>query len=183
MDFVEECMRHMLLFGLGLVVLGFAAVPSAAADLKVGDPAPDFTLQASDGKTYKLADFKGKQAIVLAWFPKAYTRGCTIECKSLAEHGDMIKKFNTTYFMISVDTLEDNKGFAEQQHADFPLLSDPTKKTAGDYGVLNAAGLANRWTFYIGADGKITAIDKEIKPATSAEDMAAKLAELNVPRR
>jgi thioredoxin-dependent peroxiredoxin len=176
-------MRHMLLFGLGLVAIAFAAVPSAAADLKVGDPAPDFTLQASDGKTYKLADFKGKQAIVLAWFPKAYTRGCTIECKSLAEHGDMIKKFNTTYFMISVDTLEDNKGFAEQQHADFPLLSDPTKKTAGDYGVLNAAGLANRWTFYIGPDGKITAIDKEIKPATSAEDMAAKLAELNVPRR
>jgi thioredoxin-dependent peroxiredoxin len=176
-------MRHLLLLGLSLVMVGFAALPSAAAELKVGDPAPDFSLQASDGKTYKLSDFKGKQAIVLAWFPKAYTRGCTIECKSLAEHGDLIKKFNTTYFMISVDTLDDNKGFAEQQHADFPLLSDPTKKTAGDYGVLNAGGVANRWTFYIGPDGKITAIDKEIKPATSAEDMAARLAELNVPRR
>jgi thioredoxin-dependent peroxiredoxin len=172
-------MRYIGLFGLGLAVLGFAA----AAELKVGDLAPNFTLQASDGKTYKLADFKGKQAIVLAWFPKAYTRGCTIECKSLAEHGDMIKKFNTTYFMISVDTLDDNKGFAEQQHADFPLLSDPTKKTAEDYGVLNQSGLANRWTFYIGPDGKITAIDKEIKPATSAEDMAAKLGELGVARR
>jgi peroxiredoxin Q/BCP len=176
-------MRYIGLFGLGLAVLGFAAVPSAAAELKVGDPAPNFTLQATDGKTYKLADFRGKQAIVLAWFPKAYTRGCTIECKSLAEHGDMIKKFNTTYFMISVDTLDDNKGFAEQQHADFPLLSDPTKKTAEDYGVLNQSGLANRWTFYIGPDGKITAIDKEIKPATSAEDMAAKLGELGVARR
>lgn len=176
-------MRLMGLFVLGLTVFGFAAVPSAADELKVGDPAPNFKLQASDGKTYTLADFKGKQAVVLAWFPKAYTRGCTIECKSLAEHGDMIKKFNTTYFMISVDTLDDNKGFAEQQHADFPLLSDPTKKTAGDYGVLNQAGMANRWTFYIGADGKITAIDKEIKPATSAEDMAAKLGELGVPRR
>jgi peroxiredoxin Q/BCP len=176
-------MRDVTLLALGLAMLGFAAVPSAAGDLKVGDPAPNFALQATDGKTYKLSDFKGKQAIVLAWFPKAYTRGCTIECKSLAEHGDMIKKFNTTYFMISVDKLEDNKGFAEQQHADFPLLADPTKKTAEDYGVLGAMGLANRWTFYIGADGKITAIDKEIKPATSAEDMAAKLGALGVPKR
>ena len=183
MGFVEEYMRYVSLFGLGLAVLGFAAASSARGELKVGDPAPDFTLQASDGKTYTLADFKGKQAVVLAWFPKAYTRGCTIECKSLSEHGDMIKKFNAAYFMASVDTLDDNKGFAEQQHADFPLLSDPTKKTAGDYGVLNMAGVASRWTFYVGVDGKITAIDKEIKPATSAEDIAAKLAELGVPQR
>jgi thioredoxin-dependent peroxiredoxin len=183
MDFVEEYMRHMALFGLGLAVLGFAAGPSSPSELKVGDPAPDFTLQASDGKTYKLSDFKGKQAVVLAWFPKAYTRGCTIECKSLAEHGDMIKKYNTTYFMASVDNLEDNKGFAEQQKADFPLLSDPTKKTAEAYGVLNPGGLANRWTFYIGKDGRVLAIDKEIKPATSAEDMAAKLGELGVAKR
>jgi peroxiredoxin Q/BCP len=180
---LEERMTHIGLFGIGLALLGFAAVPPVASELKVGDPAPDFTLQASDGKTYKLADFKGKQAVVLAWFPKAYTKGCTIECKSLAEHGDMIKKFNTTYFMASVDTLDDNKGFAEQQHADFPLLSDPTKKTAEAYGVLNQGGVANRWTFYIGTDGKILAIDKEIKPATSAEDMAAKLGELGVAKR
>jgi len=176
-------MRHIGLLGLGVALLGFAAFASGASELKVGDPAPDFTLQASDGKTYKLSDFKGKQTVVLAWFPKAYTRGCTIECKSLAEHGDLIKKFNTTYFMASVDTLDDNKGFAEQQHADFPLLSDPTKKTAEAYGVLNQGGMANRWTFYIGADGKILAIDKEIKPPTSAEDMAAKLGELGIPKR
>jgi peroxiredoxin Q/BCP len=60
------------------VAAGLAAVPATAADLKVGDPAPDFTLQATDGKTYKLADFKGKQAVVVAWFPKAFTQGCTI---------------------------------------------------------------------------------------------------------
>jgi thioredoxin-dependent peroxiredoxin len=181
-------MGHIGLFALGLAVfalgvLAFAAVPSAAGELKVGDPAPDFTLHASDGRTYKLSDFKGKQAVVLAWFPKAYTRGCTIECKSLAEHGGLIRKFNTTYFMASVDTLEDNKGFADQQKADFPLLSDPTRKTAEAYGVLNQSGLASRWTFYIGADGRILEIDKEIKPATSAEDMAAKLGELGVAKR
>jgi peroxiredoxin Q/BCP len=163
-------------------------------ELKVGDPAPDFSLQASDGKTYKLSDFKGKKAVVVAWFPKALTAGCTIECKSLAEHGDMIKKYNVEYFMASVDPLEKNvefakaksvdlggtRGVVEKQEADFPILSDPTKGTATAYGVLGSSGMANRWTFYIGKDGKIQAIEKTIKPATSAEDMAAKLGELHV---
>ena len=58
-----------------LATLGLAAAFAATADLKVGDPAPDFSLQASDGKTYRLADFKGKEAVVLAWFPKAFTAG------------------------------------------------------------------------------------------------------------
>src|SRR5262245_8923977 len=172
---------------LALAVLGMAAAPASAGDLKVGDQAPNFKLQASDGKTYQLADFKGKESVVLAWFPKAFTQGCTIECKSLAEHGDLIKKFNAQYFMISVDPIEGaqgNKAFAEAQHADFPLLSDPTKSTANEYGVLNPErGFANRWTFYIGKDGKITAIDKQVKPATSAEDMAAMLKQLGTEER
>src|SRR5436189_415389 len=167
---------------------------TTTAELKVGDQAPDFSLQASDGKTYKLSDFKGKKAVVVAWFPKALTAGCTIECKSLAEHGDMIKKYNVEYFMASVDPLEQNvefakaksvdlggtRGVVEKKEADFPILSDPTKATATAYGVLGQSGVANRWTFYIGKDGKIQAIEKTIKPATSAEDMAAKLGELNV---
>ena len=57
------------------LVAGFAAGILGAADLKVGDAAPDFALLGSDGKTYKLSDFKGKQAVVIAWFPKAFTGG------------------------------------------------------------------------------------------------------------
>src|SRR6476660_6516099 len=102
------------------------AAPARAAELKVGDEAPNFKLQATDGKTYQLSDFKGKQAVVLAWFPKAFTQGCTIECKSLAEHGDLIKKYDVTYFMASVDPVDENKKFGEEHKADFPLLSDPT---------------------------------------------------------
>jgi len=186
-------------------IVAFAAATVAAqapattsttttAELKVGDQAPNFTLQASDGKTYKLSDFKGKQAVVVAWFPKAMTSGCTIECKSLAENGDMIKKYNVEYYMASVDPLEKNvefakaksvdlggtRGVVEKKEADFPILSDPTKETAKAYGVLSERGMANRWTFYIGKDGKVLAIEKTIKPATSAEDMAAKLGELKV---
>ena len=85
--------------------------------------------------------------------------------------------------MASVDPVEGEKGnkaFAAAHNADFPLLGDESKKTAEAYGVLNQGGVANRWTFYIGKDGRILAIDKTIKVATSAEDMAAKLGELKV---
>jgi peroxiredoxin Q/BCP len=186
---------------------GAAAVPTAQAtggtaqvELKVGDQAPDFSLQASDGKTYTLSSFKGKQAVVLAWFPKALTSGCTLECKSLAEHGDMIRAYAVTYFMASVDPLDKNIEFARatsvdlgarggvvsKKEADFPILSDPTKETAKAYGVLNDQyGIANRWTFYIGRDGKILTIDKDVSKhvQTSAEDMAVKLGELGIAKK
>ena len=176
-------MRSAMVVAAMLMMTAAGGAQTPAPELKVGDQAPDFSLQASDGKTYKLSDFKGKQAVVLAWFPKAFTQGCTIECKSLAEHGDMIKKYNVKYFMASVDPIEGeqgNKAFAAAHNADFPLLSDPDKKTAEAYGVLNPKGMANRWTFYIGKDGKVLAIEKLVKPPTSAEDMAAKLGELKV---
>ena len=161
-------------------------------ELKVGDKAPNFKLQGTDGKTHNLSDYAGKQAVVVAWFPAAFTSGCTVECKSLAEHGDLIKKYQVQYFMASVDPIEKNTEFAkatsvtlgtrvvEKEAADFPLLSDPTKEVATAYGVLGARGTANRWTFYIGKDGRILAIDKMIKTDTSAQDMAAKLGELGV---
>ena len=176
-------MRSAMVVAAMLMMTAAGGAQTPAPELKVGDQAPDFSLQASDGKTYKLSDFKGKQAVVLAWFPKAFTQGCTIECKSLAEHGDMIKKYNVKYFMASVDPIEGeqgNKAFAAAHNADFPLLSDPDKKTAEAYGVLNGRPMASQWTFYIGKDGKIMAIEKKVNPPTSAEDMATKLGELKV---
>ena len=168
-------MKHAI--ALSLLVLW--SIPSYC--LEVGDIAPDFSLQGTDGQPHRLADYRGRETVVLAWFPKAYTRGCTIECKSLAENGHLLKKFAATYFMVSVDPIEDNIGFAEQQKADFPLLSDPSKQTARAYDVLSDRGFAVRHTFYIGKDGKILAIDKSVKPATSAQDMAQILADLGTP--
>ena len=155
------------------------------ADLKVGDPAPNFSLQGTDGKTHRLADYRGK-TVVVAWFPKAFTSGCTIECKSLAQNGDKIRAFDVAYFMASVDPLEGpqgNQAFAESEDADFPLLSDPDKQAATNYGVLGPKGFPPRWTFYIGQDGTIAYIDKAVKPATSAEDMLARLNELGIADR
>ena len=171
-------MRRLIAVATMMLLAGAAGAQDA--QLQAGDMAPDFSLQASDGKTYDLVDFRGEQAVVIAWYPRAFTRGCTIECKSLAENGHLIREYEVTYFMASVDPLEENTAFAAEQNADFPLLSDPTKVTANAYGVLNQRGMANRWTFYIGKSGRILYIDKEVRPRTSAEDMAARLGELGV---
>jgi peroxiredoxin Q/BCP len=90
--------------------------------------------------------------------------------------------------MASVDTPEDNKRFAEENHADYPILSDPDKKTAFAYGVITPdrppdRQFASRWTFYIGPDGKILDIDKKVSVKTAGEDVVKKLEALGVKKK
>lgn len=177
---IKKSVRQLISVAFAVLMLFGAAVSSA---LEVGDMAPDFALPGTDGRTYQLSDFRGKQAVVIAWFPKAYTYGCTIECKSLADNGDKIRQYDVTYFMASVDPLRKNRGFAAETGADFPLLSDEDKSVAKAYGVLHMLGFAKRHTFYISKEGRIVAIDTNIKPETSAEDMIRRLSELGVARR
>jgi thioredoxin-dependent peroxiredoxin len=182
-------MRVKALLSLGLAavvgvvssVTGQAQAP--AVELKVGDAAPAFSLPGSDGKTHSLADSKGKAAVVLAWFPKAFTGGWTAECKSLRESGELIRQYNVNYYMVSVDNLEDNTKFSQMHEADYPILSDVTKDVATKYGVLSPAGMARRWTFYIDPDGKILHIDKTVAAATAGPDMVKTLGELNIAKR
>ena len=161
-------------------VVGFSAF---ATELKVGDPAPNFRLQATTGDLYQLSDYQGKQAVVLAWYPMANTRGCTIECKSLTEQGHLIREYDVSYVMASGDPIDDNRAFAEKTGADFPMLSDPTKAAAKAYQVLNMFRVASRVTFYISKEGKILKIDDDISPKTAAEDMANTLGELGIAKK
>lgn len=85
--------------------------------------------------------------------------------------------------MVSVDDAETNTRFAKEHEADFPILANPEKDVATAYGVLSPAGMARRWTFYIGADGKILHIDKQVSTATAGDDLARKLGELGVKRK
>lgn len=85
------------------------------------------------------------------------------------------------YFAASTDPAEKNKAFAESLGVDYPILSDAGKATAGAYGVLEE-GYANRWTFYIGKDGKVLRIDRDVKPRTAGADVAAALESLKVDR-
>ena len=83
------------------------------------------------------------------------------------------------YFAASTDDAETNKKFAESLDLDYPILSDPDKATAEAYGVLKG-DYAARHTFYIGADGKILYIDREVKPSSAGKDIAARLADLEI---
>jgi peroxiredoxin Q/BCP len=85
--------------------------------------------------------------------------------------------------MISVDDAETNKRFAEEHEADFPILSNPEKDVATAYGVLGARGTASRWTYYIGVDGKLLAIDKRVSAGTAGEDLVRTLGDLGVKRK
>jgi peroxiredoxin Q/BCP len=161
-----------------------ASVASAADGLKVGDDAPDFSMVGSDGKTYKLSDFKGKQAVVVAWFPRAFTGGCTKECKSFKEQGSSIREYEVAYFTASNDPAEKNKKFAEELGVDYPILSDPDSSVATAYGVFNPERKAAlRHTIYIGADGKILHIDRMVKTDSHGADVAQKLGELKVAKK
>jgi peroxiredoxin Q/BCP len=160
----------------------FTSFSLLASDLKVGEQAPNFKLQATNGDYYQLSDYKGKQAVVLAWYPMANTRGCTIECKSLVEKGHLIREYNASYFMASVDPLDDNRDFAKKTGADFPMLSDPSKEAAEAYDVLNIMRVASRVTFYISKDGEILKIDEDISPKTAAEDIASNLEMLKIAK-
>jgi len=132
-----------------------------SATLKVGDLAPDFSLPDHNGHFVKLGDFRGKQPVVLAFYPRASTPGCTQEIK--AYQGD-IARFEAAgaqVLGISLDNEDRNRKFAEATHASFPLLSDTGKHVAKAYGVLHFTRLfANRVTFVIDKDGMIRHIEK-----------------------
>ena len=165
------------------LAFGFSSL-AQAAELKVGDVAPEFEMPGSDGKTYKLSDFKGKQAVVVAWYPRAFTGGCTKECKSFKEDGAKIRAFNVAYFTASNDDAKKNNEFAESLGVDYPILSDADSSVSMKYGVYNPERkAAMRWTFYIGEDGKILHIDKTVKTDSHGADVAAKLKELGVKQK
>lgn len=84
--------------------------------------------------------------------------------------------------MASVDSLEDNTGFAKKNNATFPILADPSKETARAYGVLGGHGYANRWTYYIDPNGVIVKIDSNVNPMTAGQSLVANLETLGVPK-
>lgn len=105
-----------------------------------------------------------------------------MQCKALRDSAREIQNFDVAYFMASVDTLEDNTAFAAEHDAGFPILADESKEMVDAYGALMGAGFANRWTYYIGADGTILKIDKETNPATAGRDLVQTMDDLGFPK-
>lgn len=172
----------------GVLALGFVGqsclVSHAADGLKVGADCPDFEMEGTDGTKYSLKDMVGKKAFIIAWYPRAFTGGCTKECQSMKEHGELLRKFNVAYFTASCDPVSKNQEFAKSLELDYPILSDPDGSVAKKFGVakVGANPTASRVTFIVGKDGKILAIDDAVKTASHGQDLAKKLEELGVEK-
>lgn len=126
--------------------------------LKVGDRAPDFTAQAQDGKTVKLSDLRGKR-VVMFFFPKAFTRGCTIETRQFRDHYSELAALGAEVLGVSVDDHAKQCEFASREGVSFPMLGDSSRSIGKSYDVLwPLLNVAQRVTYVIGADGIIEAV-------------------------
>ncbi|HEY0787229.1 MAG TPA: peroxiredoxin [Thermoanaerobaculia bacterium] len=157
------------------------ALPLAAAELpKAGGPAPEFTLVSDEGKEASLGDFRGKW-VVLYFYPKDFTSGCTLEAKNFQRDLEKYERAGAVIVGVSVDTADSHKEFCTKEGLSFRLLSDPEAKVSEAYGsVMEYQGkkLSARNTFLIDPKGTIVRVFEKVKPAGHSDEVLAALAEL-----
>jgi thioredoxin-dependent peroxiredoxin len=131
-------------------------VDAAAEGIKAGDKAPDFSLQCQDGRTVSLHDYAGSRNVVLYFYPKDFTAGCTAETKAFGESYDELLGMGAEVLGISSDSAESHQGFAQKCGAKFPLLADVGGLVRELYGARSSFGLVpGRVTYVIGKDGVV----------------------------
>ncbi len=154
-----------------------AATALLATDVpQVGQQAPSFKLPSQDGTEFGLKDFKGKY-VVLYFYPKDMTAGCTIEAHGFQNDLSKYDAANAVILGVSVDSTDSHKQFCAKDGLTFKLLADPDKKVVEEYGSLSERGVASRNTFLIGPDGKIEKVWTAVKPQHHSEEVLAALAE------
>ena len=166
----------------GLVaVLGFGPVVAASESIpQVGQQAPDFTLPSQDGSPVSLRDFRGRW-IVLYFYPKDSTPGCTIEAHNFQRDLPKYEQHHAMILGVSVDSTDSHKEFCAKQGLTFKLLADSDKKVVQQYGSLRnlvVFRVAARNTFLVGPDGKIAKIWTGVDPGRHSAEVLATLAEL-----
>ncbi|MGP8074982.1 MAG: peroxiredoxin [Thermoplasmata archaeon] len=134
-----------------------------SAMLRRGDPAPSFTGTTHDGRTLTLDEFRGRP-LVLYFYPKASTAGCTAEAKGFAQNYAAFRAAGIAVVGVSVDSVEAQAEFARDCGLPFPLIADRDRTLARHYGVLGLLGFAKRTTFFVGADGRIEEIVQGMLP-------------------
>ena len=167
----------MTLLLAGGVTLGMNSASAAMDAPTVGAPAPDFHLTSNEGKPTSLKDFKG-QWVVLYFYPKDFTSGCTLEAHNFQRDLAKYEQKKAVILGVSVDTAESHKSFCAKEGLSFKLLSDPDASVSTEYGSLmeyNGAKLSARNTFIIGPDGKIAKVFTGVKPAVHSEEVLSAL--------
>src|SRR4051794_36830142 len=172
-------MRKLILLSAVLMaaLLAVSSTGAAADAPAVGTDAPDFTLTTNEGNQASLKDFRG-QWVVLYFYPKDFTSGCTLEAHNFQRDLDKYKAMKTVILGVSVDTAESHKSFCAKEGLAFKLLSDPEGKISTAYGsVMEYQGnkLSARNTFIIDPLGKIAKVFMSVKPAPHSEEVLAAL--------
>jgi thioredoxin-dependent peroxiredoxin len=170
-------MAIMLVLLAGGALLAWAA---PAAMPEVGQPAPDFTLPSQDGTDVSLKDFRGKW-VVLYFYPKDMTPGCTIEAHNFQQDLSKYDQDNAVILGVSVDSTSSHKEFCAKESLTFKLLADTDKKVVEQYGSVRTMGdmkIANRNTFLIDPDGKIVKVWTGVSPQGHSAEVLAALADL-----
>ena len=175
--------KYLLLSLIVAMVAVVSAIPlfkaRAANELMptVGQDAPAFTLPSQDGSPISLDQYRGKW-VVLYFYPKDMTSGCTIEAHKFQDALPQFDAKNAVILGVSVDTVDSHKQFCTKDSLTFHLLADPDHKVVSAYGSLGAFGpmtIANRNTFLIDPQGKIAKVWVKVTPATAASDVLAAL--------
>jgi len=163
-----------------VVVCGIVSALAAGDNVpQAGQPAPDFTLPSQDGTNVSLKDFRGKW-VVLYFYPKDMTPGCTIEAHNFQQDLAKYDPYNAVIVGVSVDTTASHKEFCAKDSLTFRLLADPDKKVVEEYGSLRSMGdmqLAARNTFLIDPEGKIAKVWTGVNPTHHSEEVLAALAQ------
>jgi peroxiredoxin Q/BCP len=173
-------MRTNLISILPIIVsMIFSATIVQAATLKVGDTAPLFVGQDQDGKAMKLADLVGKKNVLLYFYPKDNTPGCTKEACGFRDRMGELQKDGVEVIGVSFDSTESHQKFIAQYNLNFRLLTDPEGKIVNAYGVQRGdRKMARRVSFLIGLDGKIIHITDAANPDIHFNEMKEAIAGL-----
>ena len=140
--------------------------------LQVGQDAPKFTAQATDGSMISLDQFKGKENVVLYFYPEDMTGGCTAEACAFRDDKSKFDELHTAILGVSMDPIEMHKQFTEKDHLNFPLLVDTTGTICKAYGVPASEGrYPKRWTFLIDKNGKIAKIYQQVHPREHSAEL------------
>ena len=140
--------------------------------LEVGQDAPKFKAQSTDGSMISLDDFKGKSNVVLFFYPEDMTGGCTAEACSFRDDKSKFDALHTAILGVSMDPIEMHKQFTEKDHLNFPLLVDTTGTICTAYGVPTSEGrYPKRWTFLIDKNGKIAKIYQQVHPREHSTEL------------
>lgn len=157
-----------------------ASIVAAGELPTVGSKAPEFTLMTDAGKEAALADFRGDW-VVLYFYPKDFTSGCTLQARNFQQDLDKYKERDAVILGVSVDTPDSHKGFCEKEGLKFTLLSDTDGQVSAAYGsVMEYEGksYSARNTFLIDPEGTIVRVFEKAKPSSNSEEVLAALDEL-----